>query len=263
MMKRIGVIYLITNKINGKMYVGSTTGTIQKRWREHRCLAKTKTDIYLYRAMNKHGEKNFKIEEICTVLDISFLNATEEYFINLFNTYQPKGYNLINPNRTEDLAKITSAYMLKAWADPEIRKRREKSNQKAGESQAIPIVAVSIYDGSIKFYDRVHDARRDGFSVSSIYSALNEQAKTGQKQCWFYKTVEDTNFYKKAAMDLIGSFKHDFLLPIEGTNVQTGEKIYFDNCEDLTNKGWKPKNIRRVIKGERIQYGGYYWKFKV
>ena len=28
-------IYLITNKINGKQYVGKTENTIDERWREH------------------------------------------------------------------------------------------------------------------------------------------------------------------------------------------------------------------------------------
>ena len=31
----IGYIYLITNKINGKKYVGKTTTSIEERWREH------------------------------------------------------------------------------------------------------------------------------------------------------------------------------------------------------------------------------------
>lgn len=30
-----GYIYKITNKVNGKAYVGKTTDTVQVRWKEH------------------------------------------------------------------------------------------------------------------------------------------------------------------------------------------------------------------------------------
>jgi len=262
-MKREGCIYLITNKTNKKMYVGSTKNTAEIRWSNHKYLAKKDTNCYFHKAIKKYGESSFKIEEICTVFIKSDLEELEMYFIDLFNTMEPNGYNTIDPTRWERLAENNKKTMLKEWADPEKRKQREESNQKAGESQAVPIVAVSIYDGSVKFYSRVHDARRDGFSVSSIYSALNKTAKTGQKQCWFYKTVDDPDFYKKQALDLIGAFKHDFLKPIEGINVETGEIVTFDNCEDLTNKGFQPKQVRRVIRGERLQAAGYYWRYKV
>lgn len=59
-------IYKITNLINGKMYIGKTSSSIEKRWREHisdsqkeRCEKRP-----LYDAFNKYGIKNFQIEEV-------------------------------------------------------------------------------------------------------------------------------------------------------------------------------------------------------
>ena len=90
---RICYIYKITNLINGKLYIGLTTNTIQQRWYYHlKDLEKKKSA--LYNAMNKYGVKNFKIETIeqCT---LSNVREREKYWISFYNTYldDTKGYN--------------------------------------------------------------------------------------------------------------------------------------------------------------------------
>jgi len=57
-------IYVITNDINNKQYVGKTNGNIQKRFHEHvldsrkrRCEKRP-----LYNAMRKYGVEHFYIE---------------------------------------------------------------------------------------------------------------------------------------------------------------------------------------------------------
>ena len=57
-------IYVITNKINGKQYVGKTNGIIEKRFQEHISDSKRKRceKRPLYNAMNKYGIENFEIK---------------------------------------------------------------------------------------------------------------------------------------------------------------------------------------------------------
>lgn len=59
-------IYQITNDINGKIYIGKTERTIQKRWAEHKIdYLKPEEEIRpLYRAMRKYGIEHFHIELI-------------------------------------------------------------------------------------------------------------------------------------------------------------------------------------------------------
>lgn len=59
-------IYVITNDINSKRYVGKTNNSIEKRFKEHiknskreRCEKRP-----LYNAMNKYGIEHFHIEEL-------------------------------------------------------------------------------------------------------------------------------------------------------------------------------------------------------
>ena len=89
----MGYIYLITNKINNKKYVGKTTKSIKERWEEHlKDSKKEKCEIRpLYRAIRKYGIENFTIEEIekCNIISLS---EKEQYWIKYYNTYED-GYN--------------------------------------------------------------------------------------------------------------------------------------------------------------------------
>lgn len=91
----MGYIYCITNLINGKRYVGKTTQSIDKRFREH-CIDSQKEKCEkrpLYDAMNKYGIENFKIEEIEYIENDSDLSDREVYWIGELGTYGSHGYN--------------------------------------------------------------------------------------------------------------------------------------------------------------------------
>ena len=57
-------IYVITNNINGKQYVGKTNFSLQKRFQEHINDSKRSTKEHrpLYNAFNKYGIENFSIK---------------------------------------------------------------------------------------------------------------------------------------------------------------------------------------------------------
>lgn len=56
------MVYLITNTINNKRYIGYTTKTLEERFTGHRNKAAAGVDTYLYRAMRKYGVDAFTIE---------------------------------------------------------------------------------------------------------------------------------------------------------------------------------------------------------
>lgn len=89
-------VYLITNTINGNKYVGVTQTTIAKRWREHKCAAKSGMERPLYRAMRKYGIEAFTIEAIATADSVESLKTLECRYIADLGTFarNGSGYNL-------------------------------------------------------------------------------------------------------------------------------------------------------------------------
>lgn len=85
-------IYLITNLINGKQYVGKTKHSLQHRFAQHCNNDHYKT--HLHYAIKKYGKENFKIELICTCRDDCW-KEQEQYYIKKFHTHHSEGgYNI-------------------------------------------------------------------------------------------------------------------------------------------------------------------------
>lgn len=93
-MNHFNCIYMYTNKINGKRYVGQTKD-FDRRHKEHTMNSRNKTPID--NAFNKYGEDNF----IITILKENIytqclMNLWECYYIEKYNTLSNNkhGYNL-------------------------------------------------------------------------------------------------------------------------------------------------------------------------
>lgn len=91
-----GRVYVITNLINGKQYVGQTTKTIQQRWKSHLQTINRKChdNMIIYTAIRKYGINNFNIHQVVECLDKYDLDYSERLVITYFNTLSPYGYNL-------------------------------------------------------------------------------------------------------------------------------------------------------------------------
>lgn len=90
----MGVIYLISNSQNDKVYIGKTIRSIQIRWNEHL------KDVHnplrnhnkLYRAMNKYGIDKFRIDLLEDNIPNEQLGVKEQEYIKRFNSCY-NGYN--------------------------------------------------------------------------------------------------------------------------------------------------------------------------
>ncbi len=90
------IVYLITNKINGKRYVGQTVNSLDHRWNLHIGHSRNpKRSGVLCSAIRKYGPENFQIKLLVKCDSIEEMNHRETYYINkIFKTLAPNGYNL-------------------------------------------------------------------------------------------------------------------------------------------------------------------------
>ncbi len=95
---RIGIIYKVTNLINGKVYVGKSLNSFKKRMGQHKGvyenLKNKKADTVFYKALRKYGWDNFLWEQIDFNIIPEILAELEKKYIVQFNCKAPHGYNL-------------------------------------------------------------------------------------------------------------------------------------------------------------------------
>lgn len=88
------VVYLITNLVNGKQYVGKTVASAESRWSDHVSDAKHGRAHILHNAIRKYGREAFSLVVLNTCLDNRALCSVEKFWIKERNTMLPNGYNM-------------------------------------------------------------------------------------------------------------------------------------------------------------------------
>jgi group I intron endonuclease len=103
-------IYKITNKVDGRCYIGSSKD-ILKRIKDHfSALSKNKhINIKLQRAYDKHGGCNFEYDVVVLCSEEELLD-TEQIYIDKFNSYKD-GYNCSPTTRGVTVNVKTSIFL--------------------------------------------------------------------------------------------------------------------------------------------------------
>ena len=88
----VGIIYLASNLITGKKYIGQTIKTLSERKSKHLQNSQTDLNNRFYQAIRKHGIDSFEWE-ILEKADQTNLDEREIYWIKEFNSLY-EGYNM-------------------------------------------------------------------------------------------------------------------------------------------------------------------------
>jgi len=127
------IVYKITNKINGKVYIGQTIKTLTFRWNCHKKAGSGCRHIK--RAIDKYGENNFEVTVLVRASSREELDSREKFCIRIFNTMAPNGYNLTAGGNSAKLTAETRALIGLAHKgkvdSEETRKKKSVSHLKS------------------------------------------------------------------------------------------------------------------------------------
>lgn len=155
-------IYLITNNINNKGYIGQSTDLKHREYSHLSCLRRNKhNNKHLQYAWNKYGEENFEfiIIEYCNV---DIIDERECHWIEYFNfTDTTLGYNIESGG---SLNKEVSEYTKEKLRDI---------------NSYMPVIQLDLKGNYIKEWRGARESAKVlNINQSCIWSCLNKDRKT-------------------------------------------------------------------------------------
>lgn len=222
----LGCIYLITNIVNNKVYVGQTKRPLRVRWAQHLQDADC-YDYALYKAMRKYGKENFIIKIICQC-PVEQLNDKEIYYIKLYNSYinspHSNGYNMT------------------------------KGGQNVLDELKKPIYYIDLENFEAVFYSSISEAvRATGVTHSAIARHLQKGSELLLKTNYLFmpkklfEEIEDIEYYIKTTYNFYAK------LTLDGKFVE----CIHPHCSG--SKEYNLNKIKECCDGRFVTYKGYQW----
>lgn len=189
-----GIIYIATNKINNKVYIGQTINTLARRKNGHIGAAQRKEDnLYFHRAIRKYGEESFewKILEEINIDSKSelkqYLDNQEIYYIKLYNSNKNEyGYNLTqggdsyseqvqdywNSEKSNEHRKELKERMSEYWSNEDNRKKHQKWMNNYYQTE-----------------EGIEQAKRHSNFMKNYYNGENARINKAKTSKWFVRAI--------------------------------------------------------------------------
>ena len=252
-MEKQGVIYKIENLVNGKVYVGQTVKSYERRIQVHfvKLEKHYHNNTHLQRAFNKYGKDNFKASIVATCA-VDEIDEIEKYWIR---NYKEKNmsYNIEDGGNyikelTEETKSKISQQSKRCWADKEIRSKIMQ-NLKRGKDNYNSRAVICVTD--MKVFDSMTEAAEYyGINMKAIYSAIANKhyCRSNKGKLEFYLYREGEEYKQKEPDKIIYPWSKKVIC------LTTGE--IFDSVTHAA-KTYKLEttNISKVCKGKQRSTG--------
>lgn len=196
-MEVYGRVYLITNKINDKKYVGVTTKTLEERFQAHLDKATNERSV-IQKAMKKYGKKNFEISLLEEAFSKKELFELEIKWIAEFNSYLGWGYNQTEGgggivNMSENIRKkISKTKTGKKIPKLQGRERKIKEKMKISRSLGAKFVkGIHKENGNVIYLNYATEGKKYGLNPSLICAVI--KGKRNHHKGYVFEYVDYVN----------------------------------------------------------------------
>jgi group I intron endonuclease len=260
-----GIIYLITNKVNGYKYVGQTIQSMNKVWGEHIQESRRMSSKPLHKAFRKYGVDKFTIKQI-DECNVSILDEREEYWIQHYNTFETaEGYNTISEEETitfnqeiknkikrdnTSVSNISVALTKKSLTEPwGFLLEKNRGN---GKHCSLKIEGTNLETGEVKIWNTINEAALELTGNRNTSGNISRAARNGYK-CYGYSwnILEDKQKRKK-------------IFSIDKKTGALGPR--YDSIRQAAINFGNPNNkgsglIKSLRNPGKYSWKGYYWYY--
>lgn len=244
-MEKTYCVYIHTNKINNKVYIGQTCQKPENRWGDSG--KKYNRNPKFWTAIQKYGWDNFKHEILESNLTLEEANIREQYWIKYYNSVED-GYNIQSGGNNyimsqEHKDKISKALTGRKLSEETKEKLSEIAKQRTGEKNP--------------FYGKHHsEESKLKMSESKKGKSLTEEHK--QKISNAIKGENHPNYGKHLSEETKKKIGKGGVIRVED------DKYFCSSNEAAKEVGLSNgAHIREVCNGKRKTAGGYHWKWSI
>jgi group I intron endonuclease len=194
-------IYKITNKINGKSYIGQTKYSVKRRFNQH-----SKSYLPIGAAIRKYGVENFEVSVLNIVETKDEANTFEIFYIKEYDTISPRGYNLAEGGggstgyklSEEARQKISEAHKGKTLSDDTKQKISKAQSGEAGYWYGVTGADHPTYGERSYWFGKTGKNHPCHINAQPVYM-LDKQ--TGELLRTFESGVEAVEWLKSVGFD--------------------------------------------------------------
>lgn len=228
-------IYKWTNKLNGKSYIGQSANLINRK-RNFVKFTQPYSGMLINRAREKYKNINYWEYEVLEYCLEEELNEKEIYYINLYETNNPKtGYNL-NEGGSEG------------------NHHTKETIERIINTKSKPIVQIDVESGEvIKVWKSATEASKELNIHRRLISkcCLGERKTTGG---YIWKFCDDNDFNKQRQKK-----KYTLIYQYDLDNEIINKWSSIEEASKNTNISYEA--IYKCCSGRSFTSGGYIWKF--
>lgn len=274
------LVYIHTNKINNKKYVGITCQKPDRRWRDGDGYTADKQSVF-YHAIRKYGWENFSHEVIKDNLSLSEAQLLEQQLIKQFHTYvhdpNSQGYNLTRGGEgwnqidkdlicklwdegknvtviaeTLNCSKDTVQRTLVNYCNYSIEESRKRAGQLVKNLLVMPINQYDLAGNFIQTFDSISDAARAVNGKEGNISMARDNIKRSAYG-YIWRTINSSVpiIYRYRGSKIVEQYD------LSGNFIKSYESI--TQAAKIT--GINASCISRAATQERRTAGGFKWQF--